>query len=250
MKYMFAVKNSEELEQYKNFIHKHDAALRRFVKILQSEFEVMELPEFVVLSNFEMATKVFRDIPIPAYTNDIRTVITPEISIWRDIYLKQWENYLPSKELESIRRYYAEEMNDTSILQIIAHELVHWSELFLDDFDNAEALKAGIWFEEGMAEYISRKFIYSEYEFETEKEVAKILVRLYEDNNEKKSIETFGTATYEETYDVIFYYYWRSFLAIDELVRKCGDIKTVFEKYHEWDSDGRKMSLSNWFHLE
>lgn len=47
-----------------------------------------------------------------------------------------------------------------NVLQILGHEMAHHSDLFLD-----ETYETEMWFEEGMAEYISRRYFltYEEY---------------------------------------------------------------------------------------
>ena len=113
--------------------------------------------------------------------------------------------------MENIQSYYSNDINENSILQIIGHELMHQSELFLDDFEDEKKLTEGIWFEEGMVEYISKKFFLTTEEFEKEKQINTSLVKLFEEKYGISSIESFGQETYDENYTSIFYNYWRSF---------------------------------------
>jgi len=48
------------------------------------------------------------------------------------------------------------------LFTIVAHELTHHSDLFLDEFDDEGA--GGIWFEEGICNYLSRKMTLVESE--------------------------------------------------------------------------------------
>lgn len=250
MKFTFAVETQEEFKAYNAFAERHATFFQSYLKRLKEEFEVAELPEVVVLANLEMATKVFRDIKIPAYTNDVRMVVTPEPAVWKEIYLKQLECYESDNRTDFVYQHYSDLMDEQFILQIIGHEFVHWSELFLDDFDDTDTREEGIWFEEGMAEYISRKLFFTEEIFESEKVSNQILVELFEEKNGRNSLEAFGQSTYDGSYASIFYEYWRSFLMIDKLVQDLGSLKKVFTKYHDWDRASRPTSLAEWFGLE
>ncbi len=130
-------------------------------------------------------------------------------------------------------------MSENFILQIIGHELTHHSEFFLDDVD--------VWFEEGMVEYISRKYFLTDKEYEKEKEVNKVLVNLFEEKYGFKPLNEFDSLRYNENYSEIFYYYWKSFLLVELLVNKFGSINSVFDSYHKWDKDGRVVTLLEWF---
>ena len=55
-------------------------------------------------------------------------------------------------------------------------------------------------------------------------------------------------ATYQEDYAAIFFQYWRSFLAVLEIVERFGgDVQAVFRSYHRWDRCGREKTLEEWF---
>ncbi len=244
LKYTFCIDNQSELERYQSFLLQHEHRIQSYIEHLIAKYQVKELPGYIVLSNFENATKVLSDIKIPAYTNEERMVITPDLSTWKGIYLKQLADYPDDKKTGFVKAHY-QNMREHFILQIIGHELAHHSELFLDDFE--EEKMAGIWFEEGMVEYISRRYFLTEEEYEKEKTSNQFLVDLFEKNNRADSIEKFGETTYNESYAAIFYEYWRSFLLVDELVEKFGSCHRVFEFYHQWDKEGRNIPLSEWF---
>lgn len=49
----------------------------------------------------------------------------------------------------------------------------------------------------------------------------------------------------------IFYEYWRSYLAVKELVEQHqNDPLLVFKAYHQWHDKGRKVPLTQWFGIE
>ena len=242
MQYAYSVSNSEELAAYTGFVKKHEQRIKEYVDHITQAYSVVDLPEYLVLSNFDMATKVHGSIIIPAYTNEIRIVITPEVAVWKKIYLKQVENYRNDARVQLIKDYYGQSIDDDVVLQILGHELAHQSELFIDD-----TLLDALWFEEGMAEFISRKFFLTDAAFEQEKRANQMLVELFEEQHSTGSIENFGQSTYDGSYASIFYEYWRSFLLVDKLVHKLGSVESVFEAYHKWHKHGNNYSLSEWF---
>ncbi len=248
MKYTFAISTPEELERYQAFRIRNQSKLRAFIDHLQSEYEVHELPEFVVLANRDMATRVIRENSVPAYTNKLRTVITPDAEVWSEIYIGQLTPYQETAVTRSIRSYYTSSLTDAHILQILGHELAHQSDLFLDDFEMARP--EGIWLEEGMVEYLSRSFFFTKEEFAAEKEINLALVKLYEEHFGRASLEAFGEDTYAASDTVIYYHYWKSFLTVDALVSALGSPHEVFKNYHEWDQQGRPTPLAKWFGLE
>lgn len=252
MKHIFLTENSEELARYKRFSSKTESKLNDYIAYLKAQFCVVDLPRTIVWTSKDIATKYISDIPIPAYTNEFRIIISPNVEDWRGVYLRQIEEYqsdrTPDDRLEKIIRYYDHCLSDDHIMQILGHELAHHSELFLDDFSSSES--NGIWFEEGMAEYISRKYFLSEDEFEQELQINSALVDLYQIHHGNNSLEEFGRATYKTDHATIFYEYWRSFLAINQIVESFGgDIDAVFQSYHEWNQSSSKLTLSEWFNI-
>lgn len=250
MEYAYSISSIDKLKEYNLFLETHKSKIAAYIDFIQNTYNVKDLPEYIVFADLDMATKVHSSISIPAYTNEVRMVITPEIPVWKSIYLQQLEIYESNKIVEHIKSYYSSAINENSILQIIGHELMHQSELFLDDFEDEKKFEEGIWFEEGMAEYISKKFFLTTEEFEKEKQINTSLIKLFEGKYGISSIESFGQETYDENYTSIFYNYCRSFLAIDILIQKFHTVFKVFEHYHNWDKAGRTMPLSKWFQIE
>ena len=70
--------------------------------------------------------------------------------------------------------------------------MAHHSDLFLDD-----AYEEAMWFEEGMVEYISRKYFLSEAEFAAEEEADGLLVELYEKENGILSLNDFRSLIFK-----------------------------------------------------
>ena len=214
MENFYLVKDENQFAAFQDFVAKNSAKLQDYLTFLKDEFAVYDLPQAIIWSDFDSATQIIREIPVPAYTNDRRMVMTPELTVWKDLYLLQLENYETSHQTQAIANHY-QSLSENSLLQIVGHELAHWSEHFLDDFDGYGAY---IWFEEGMVEYISRKYFFTDEEFRVEKACNQSLVELFQKKHGWHSLNDFGTSTYQGNYASIFYEYWRSFLTVDKLV--------------------------------
>lgn len=245
MKYMYSVENIGEFKHYQSFIKENSKNLQDYINYLKSNYKVYELPKYLLLSNMEIATNALSDIPIPAYTNDIRIVFTPEIDIWKEIYKRQLINYGNDEQINEIKTYY-NNISENYLLQVIGHELMHHSDLFLDDFDNINYEE--IWFEEGMCEYISKKYFFTKEEFVLDKEINLKLIELFEKYNATQATDNWNIID-EKDYSKIFYNYWKSFIVFDNLVDKLGSIENVFEKYNNWGLSDRKIPLKEWFEI-
>lgn len=243
MENLYLVKDENQLVAFRDFVAKNAAKLQDYLVFLKDEFAVYDLPQAIIWSDFDSATQIIREIPVPAYTNDKRMVMTPELPVWKDLYLLQLENYETSHQTRAIESHY-KSLSGNSLLQIVGHELAHWSEHFLDDFDGYGAY---IWFEEGMAEYISRKYFFTDEEFRAEKAYNQSLVKLFQKKHGWHSLNDFGTSTYQGNYASIFYEYWRSFLTVDRLVENLGSVQAVFNSYHHWENTDKTLPLLDWF---
>ncbi len=243
MEKLYLVKDENQLAAFRDFVAKNSAKLQDYLAFLKDEFAVYDLPQAIIWSDFDSATQIIREIPVPAYTNDRRMVMTPELTVWKDLYLLQLENYETSHQTQAIANHY-QSLSEKSILQIVGHELAHWSEHFLDDFDGYGAY---IWFEEGMVEYISRKYFFTDEEFQTEKACNQSLVELFQKKHGWHSLNDFGTSTYQGNYASIFYEYWRSFLTVDKLVENLGSVQAVSDSYRHWANTDKTLPLLDWF---
>lgn len=225
MEHVFAVRDGAQLRRYQEFAARIEPRLDQYIRYLKQEFGVAELPRAILWTDRETATKLLSDIPVPAYTNDYRVVFTPDLDVWQDIYLCQLDELEERAEVREIQNYYGQCLTENHVLQILGHELAHHINLFEDgDYES------GIWFEEGMAEYISRRYFLTEEEYEHEVRINCQLVQLLKTRYGNHSLEEFGKETYLGDYASIFFEYWRSFLAVSELVAACGgDIHAVFQ---------------------
>ncbi|HEM2809203.1 TPA: elongation factor Tu [Streptococcus suis] len=243
MKNFYLVDSQEQLFNYQQFVSKYEAKWHDYIHFLRKEYQVRDLPQALIWANEEAARKLLGQSPVPAYTNDIRMVMTPDLAVWKKIYQHQLDSYENSPDLQTLSAHY-KGLSENHLLQIIGHELAHWSELFLDDFADYDA---NIWFEEGMVEYISRQYFLTEEEFAQERFCNQLLVDLFQEKHGWHSLDAFGKSTYEGDYASIFYEYWRSFLTIDQLVEKVGSVQALFETYHKWAQSDQSISLLNWF---
>lgn len=244
MKHIYAVQTEAAFKRYQEFVCRIQPQFTKYLFFLRETCQVTDLPRAILWTDAETATQLISDIPVPAYTNDFRTVFCPDPDTWREIYLHR----LDGAEIEEVRRYYETKLTGNHILQILGHEFVHHSNLFLDGFDSD--YESGIWFEEGMCEYISRKYFLSDAQFEEEAHINTLLVEAFRERYGKHSLEEFGAATYQEDYASIFYEYWRSFLAVKEIVERFdGDILAVFREYQKWYHSHDEKTLSEWFQI-
>lgn len=244
MKQIFAFENKGEYEKYQDITSKFIKKLNEYQEILETDFELKDLPKGVLWTTEELATTVFSNIPIPAYTNKNLIYMSPDIETWRNLFVKQ----LDGKDLPNIERFY-KNYSDNQIFIILAHELTHHSDLFLDEFDDES--DDGIWFEEGMCFYLPRRILLSEKEFKEITDAETSLVEVFKDKYGNHSIEDFGSSSYQGSLSSIMFDYWRSYLAVKYLVedRANNDVKLVFDEYHKWDKEGRKVTLTEYFEL-
>ncbi|MEI5906888.1 hypothetical protein WAK64_07425 [Bacillus spongiae] len=245
MKNIFAFEQKEDFERFQGIVERLSDKLTAYEKILRENYDLCDLPKAIVWTTNEIATSVFSNVPIPAYTNKDIIYLSPELSVWRNIFLEQLEGH----ELPHIIEYY-ESFSEDQLLCILAHELTHHSDLFLDEFE--EEREDSIWFEEGMCDYLSRKLVLDDKEFKKITSVEEELLELFKEKYGQHSLDKFGSASYQGTMTSIMVNYWRSFSAITFLVEKRydNDIKAVFDEYHKWNKEGRKVPLTTFFDLE
>ena len=244
MKHIYAVSDRKQLDNLQAFVLSIEPRFSDYLAYLKEAFQVSDIPRCILWTDLETATQLISDIPLPAYTNDYRTVFCPDLSVWREIYLRQ----LDHAEIPAVRNYYTNQLTRNHVLQILGHEFVHHSELFLDGFDSN--YESGIWFEEGMCEYISRKFFLTEEEFQEEAKINALLAEQFRSKYGNHSLEDFGRETYQNDNASIFFEYWRSFLAVQQIIRNHnGDVSAVFRSYHRWHSEKSSLTLEQWFGL-
>jgi len=125
MKHIYAVETEKELIEYQKYVKSIEPKLNAYIDFLKKEYDVVELPKAIVWTSGDIATKLISDIPVPAYTNEHRVVMTPVLETWREIYLKQLDklgdNRKLEKDINTIRDYYRETLSENHVLQILGH---------------------------------------------------------------------------------------------------------------------------------
>ena len=245
MEHVFAVRDQGELARYQAFLRDVRPRLENYIRFLQSEYQAEELPRCVVWSSPDIATRLVSDIPVPAYTNDFRVMFTPDLDIWRALYLRQLDGLPESGAAAEVRDHYTTRLSVNHVLQILGHELAHHSALFPDDFETYPA--PSTWFEEGMAEYISRKWFLTEEEFAAEERVNRLLTELLRDRYGAHPLEDFGAHLADGDYAGLFFDYWRAFLAVSRIAEDCGGALEALRSLRRWNE--ADQTLAEWFGL-
>lgn len=247
MEHVFAVKNQEELALYQAFLQDARPRLEEYIRFLQAEYRAEELPRCIVWSDPDIAVHLVSDIPVPAYTNDFRVMFTPDLKAWREIYLRQLDGSPEGETVRRLRDYYANRLSTNHVLQILGHELAHHSALFVDDFD--EYPSPSTWFEEGMVEYISRKWFLTPEEFAAEEDVNRQLAALLADRYGGHPLEDFGSHLRDGDHAGLFFDYWRAYLAVSRAIERLGGVLEAFDACRRWRDSDSGMSLARWLDL-
>ena len=246
---IFAFKTKVEYERYEADINYLVEKFQQYELFLKENFKLIHIPKSIVWTSSELATTVFSNHPVPAFTNQHTIYMTPSVEEWRTFYLHQLEDEMLPKEaeIEELKQYFESITND-DVFCILAHELTHHIELFPDEFD--EDRTDGIWFEEGMCEYLSQKFTLTQERYDKLRAIDKKMIALLKPKYGQFSIDQFEMSSYEQnSLASIMLNYWRSAAAIHHLVeeRYAGNVKHVFDLYHEWYINGRKEKLTDYF---
>ena len=239
MKHIIAAESEIEFQHYYRISQEILPKLKSYLAFLESENAVTHIPGSILWTGYESACYSLSSIPLPAYTNEFRTVFCPDLTVWKHLYLQQ----IDGQEMPDVRSYYENSLSLHHLLQILGHEFVHHSDFFID-----EVYEKSRWFEEGMCEYISRKYFLTDDEFQAEMQINRLLVKQFSGNYPIGVMEHFTADTYAHHIPAIFFEYWRSFLAVQQIVERFhGDLHEVFRSYHRWAVDGSAQPLSEWF---
>lgn len=248
LEHVYAVQTAQELADRQAFVQENRRRIDEYVQFLKQEYAVEELPRSIVWTTRDIAVQLVSDIPLPAYTNDFRVMLDPDLEDWREIYLAQLAGLPDSAAFRQVQAHYQQGLTQNHVLQILGHELAHHSALFLDGPE--DYFSGDIWFEEGMVEYIGRRYFLTNDEFTAQAEADRLLVELLEPQYGDYPLERFGMETYKQDFAGIFFDYRRSFLAIQKLVETHGSETAVFSAYHSWYDSSKDKTLAQWFQLE
>jgi hypothetical protein len=243
MKSILAFESVHECSKHEELTKRLIKRLQAYEELLKDDYQLNSVPKAVVWTNNELATNVFSSIPIPAYTREDFIYLSPELNVWQKLMIQQ----LDDKEVPIVRSYY-ETFSEDHLLEILAHELTHHIDLFMDEFDDIR--EDSIWFEEGMCFYLPRLHLFDKEHFNTITKIEEELVEAFKNDYGQHSLDNFGTASYAGSLSSIMFDYWRSYLKVKELVDFYdGNVHKLFEIYHNWDKDGRTIPLSQYFNL-
>lgn len=244
MKSIFAFETPGEGEVYEATVKRLMMRLGSYKAFLRNAFGLTEVPKAVVWTSSKLATDVFGHVLIPAYTREELIFMCPDQDVWKRIMLEQMDG----EDLPDVRVFY-ESAGEAQLLDILAHELTHHLDQFPDEFEDERT--DAIWFEEGMCFYLPRRHLLGDPYFNEVTAAEKSLYDALKHRYGNHSIDDFGAASYKGTLPSIMFDYWRSFLAVCELVeRENGSAHAVFRKYNTWHEEGREQPLAEYFGIE
>ncbi|MBP2622417.1 hypothetical protein [Streptococcus oricebi] len=242
MEYLIASNDQEEFTAYQAFIGRARPQVEKYIKKLEEDYRLIELPKGLVLANVHQATEVLSQKSIAAYTNAHFITLTPDVTYWKELFLRTVEGV----EHHLVDEFY-QDYSEIDVLQVLGHELAHHSDLFLDDFEDN---RTAMWFEEGMVEYLSAKMLLPPKRFEQKLALERYLVDNLKDKYGRAGLESFTVETYQESIQAIFYQYWRSFVTVKDLVEQYGNNPlAVFEVYHDWFYSEKAVHFSTYLGL-
>lgn len=152
---------------------------------------------------------------------------------------------IDGKLIPHIQSFY-ENFSTDQLFVILAHELTHHIDLFVDEFEDER--HDSIWFEEGMCFYLPRKYCLTEEQFEEVTSIELELLTTFTEDYGDNDLNDFGSISYQGSLSSIMFDYWRSYLKVKSLVEKVnGDVHKIFKLYNKWHEQGRYTSLVQYF---
>ncbi|TQR21692.1 hypothetical protein [Psychrobacillus vulpis] len=241
MKSILAFESSQEAVSYEMITKEMMEKLKGYQQVLEKHFQLTTLPKGVIWTNAELAMTTFSNIPIPAFTREDFIYMSPQVEVWQNLMVAQLED----KEMVDIRTFY-QNFNSEHLFIVLAHELTHHIDLFVDEFEDDR--HDSIWFEEGMCFYLPRKYCLSEGTFQEITGIEQLLVESFTEAYGSHNLDDFGYASYQGSLSSIMFDYWRSYLKVKSLVEFAdGDVEQVFNWYKKWHEKGREIPLTKYF---
>ena len=93
MKHIYAFEQKEDYEKYQGIIDRFSEKLKEYQLVLEENYALKELPKGIVWTTEELATTVFSESSIPAYTRKDTIYISPDLTAWRKLFLRQLEGH-------------------------------------------------------------------------------------------------------------------------------------------------------------
>ncbi|MEK3997057.1 hypothetical protein MKY29_20310 [Psychrobacillus sp. FSL K6-2365] len=241
MKSILAFEAPEEAAKYDIITKELMAKLKGYQHVLEEHYQLTAIPKGVLWTTGELATTTFSSIPIPAFTREDFIYMSPILKEWQNLLVSQ----LDGKVIPHIQSFY-ENFSTDQLFVILAHELTHHIDLFVDEFEDER--HDSIWFEEGMCFYLPRKYCLTDEQFEEVTAIELELLTTFTEEYGDNDLNDFGSMSYQGSLSSIMFDYWRSYLKVKTLVEKVnGDVHKVFKLYNEWHEQGRYISLVQYF---
>ncbi|MFB4212349.1 hypothetical protein ACE1TH_10625 [Shouchella sp. JSM 1781072] len=238
MRHIIATETADQWKKQMKMKEQLEDEFNLFCEKVNDAFFIVEKPNTIIWTPAKHVMNTFSTVPVPAFTRENQIYLTGDLSEWSSYFLQ-----LLTKPPQTNVKQYFERFNRKSLLTIVGHEWMHHSNLFVDDFDDGR--EDEIWFEEGMCDYIARKCLLTEAEFEEVVDVEQTLVHQYAEEFPFFTIDQFGQTTYAESTTKVMYAYWKSFLAIKDILESGNylHILDVFNRYQDWHKQGRAGKL-------
>lgn len=151
MKPIYTFEIADDLNKYHADITYFHTQINDFQKYLEDYFQLKDVPKGVFwTSRFVMEEVLENQYPL---TRDEAIYMCADQDYWAQ-YLTE---LLPEALKDKYASFYAVYTKD-EMLAILGHELTHHIDLFLAEFDEEHPTCEDMWFEEGMATYLPRKF--------------------------------------------------------------------------------------------
>lgn len=212
-----------------------------YKEYLAREFALKEPALFVVWTKASFANQVFGKHDLPAYNNGVRIVMSPDKKEWEALLSAAFAAYQMPFHLVN----YYRNLPDYQILQIFLHEITHDSDLFESDYDGK---RDDLWFEEGMCEYLSYRYLLDDEELSDLRTLLQTQVDFFSSIFSEFHVENFSEETYQKgNLAYLYTFYLHAFLTICDLVDQFGGVEQVFEVYHAWWQNSEMISLFDWF---
>ncbi|QUG43391.1 hypothetical protein KD050_09285 [Psychrobacillus sp. INOP01] len=241
MKSILAFETPKEAVEYEIITKELMAKLKDYQQVLEQHYQLTTIPKGVLWTTAELVTTTFSSIPIPAFTREDIIYISPILKEWQNLLVSQ----LDGKAIPHIKSFY-ENFSTDQLFVILAHELTHHIDLFVDEFEDER--HDSIWFEEGMCFYLPRKYCLTEEQFKEITAIEQELVNTFTEDYGQNDLNDFGSMSYQGSLSSIMFDYWRSYLKVKSLLEKLdGDIHGVFILYKKWHEQGRETSLVQYF---
>ncbi len=219
--------------------------IKIYVEKLKIEYELKDEPAHIIWTSKYVMENVLQK-NIPAYTNEKGVFISIDLDSWKEFLTEAIQDDMSVDTKTFFDHYLKKE-----ILCILGHEITHHCDFFLSDFDDEDVSSDDLWFEEGLVMFLPRFYFYTEEEFSKIYNLELELFNYYKERYDEKYLEAFTYDLYEnEDTNSIMFHYWKSFLAITDLVfnHYNKNIHLLIEDYHSWDKGGRNQRLSEYLY--